>query len=114
MHFKSTEGFEIWVGKNNYQNDELTMKLAHMTDLWLHTKDIPGSHVIVKTNQREIPENTILQAAHIAAYYSKAKNSSNVPVDYTFRKFVKKPNGSKPGFVIYEKNKTIYVTPMNF
>lgn len=114
LHFKSTEGFEIWVGKNNYQNDELTMKLAHMTDLWLHTKDIPGSHVIVKTNQREIPENTILQAAHIAAYYSKAKNSSNVPVDYTFRKFVKKPNGSKPGFVIYEKNKTIYVTPDEF
>ena len=111
LRFMSTDGLEIWVGKNNYQNDELTMKIAHSNDLWFHTKNIPGSHVILKTHQKEISEIAILQAAHLAAYYSKARNSSNVPVDYTLCKFVKKPNGAKPGFVIYEKNKTMYVTP---
>lgn len=111
LRFLSSDGFEIWVGKNNYQNDELTMKTAHTTDLWFHTKDIPGSHVIIKTRQQEVPNKTVLEASHIAAYYSKARDSSNVPVDYTLCKYVKKPNGAKPGFVIYDHNKTVYVTP---
>ncbi|HOQ15901.1 MAG TPA: NFACT RNA binding domain-containing protein [Defluviitaleaceae bacterium] len=110
LHFKSAEGFDIYVGKNNRQNDELTLHSAP-TDLWLHTKDIPGSHVIIKTENKEVPEETLLLAAHLAAYYSKARNSSNVPVDYTLRKNVKKPRGAKPGMVIYENQKTLYITP---
>ena len=111
LHFISDDGFQIYVGKNNVQNDHLTLRTATNYDLWFHTKDIPGSHVIVITGRQEVPESTILQAAYLAAYYSKAKTSSNVPVDYTIRKNVKKPNGAKPGMVIYENNKTIYVTP---
>lgn len=111
LHYISDDGFDIYVGKNNTQNDHLTLRTANSHDLWFHTKDIPGSHVIVVTNSKDTPENTILQAAQLAAYYSKAKTSSNVPVDYTIRKNVKKPNGAKPGMVIYENNKTLYVTP---
>lgn len=111
LHFKSDEGFDIYIGKNNRQNDELTFRLAGPMDLWLHTKDIPGSHVIIKTENKEVPEATLLMAANLAAYHSKAKNSSNVAVDYTLRKNVKKPKGAKPGMVIYENQKTIYVTP---
>jgi len=87
------------------------MKFAKKDDLWFHTKDIPGSHVIVKNKGDVIPENTIMEAANIAALHSKGKMSSNVPVDYTEKKNVKKPNGAKPGMVIYESNSTIYVTP---
>ena len=110
-HYKSSDGFDIFVGKNNKQNDYLTLKLASKEDLWLHTKVIPGSHVIVKTEGAEVPEQTILEAAYLAAYYSKGKMSSNVPIDYTERKNVKKPSGAKPGMVIYETNSTVYVTP---
>lgn len=110
-HYKSSDGFDIFVGKNNKQNDYLTLKFASKDDLWLHTKVIPGSHVIVRTEGREVPEETILEAASLAAYYSKGKMSSNVPIDYTERKNVKKPNGAKPGMVIYESNNTVYVTP---
>lgn len=110
MHFVSSDGFDIFVGKNNIQNDYLTLKFAHKNDIWLHTKDIPGSHVIIK-NSKDVPENTLLEAANLAAYYSKGQNSSNVPVDYTQVKNVKKPNGAKPGMVIYLTNQTLYITP---
>jgi predicted ribosome quality control (RQC) complex YloA/Tae2 family protein len=110
LHFISSDGIDIYVGKNNIQNDNLTLKFADKNDTWLHTKNIPGSHVIIKSS-KEIPEKTLEEAAIIAAYYSKAKDSSKVPVDYTQVKNVKKPSGSKPGMVIYYTNKTIYVTP---
>lgn len=111
MHYVSSDGFNIYVGKNNTQNDELTMKTARSNDLWFHTKQIPGSHVVVFTEGRDVPQTTIEQAATLAAYYSKARQGSLVPVDYTQKRNIKKPNGAKPGFVIYTTNKTAYVTP---
>ena len=110
MHFISQDGFDIYVGKNNIQNDELTLKFARPRDIWMHTKNIPGSHVIIVANGQTIPDTTLNEGAMLSAFYSKAKNSSKVPVDYTEKKNVKKPNGSKPGFVIYETNKTAYIT----
>lgn len=110
--FISVDGYEILVGKNNKQNDELTLKKAYSTDIWFHTKNIPGSHTIVCTKGTgEAPDTTLLQAAQIAAFFSKAKNSSQVPVDYTIIKNVKKPNGAKPGMVIYDHYNTVYVMP---
>ncbi|MBB6631256.1 Rqc2 family fibronectin-binding protein [Clostridium algidicarnis] len=109
MHFISSEGLDIYVGKNNIQNDYLTLKFANKQDTWLHTKDIPGSHVIIKGTN--ISDTTLLEAATLAAYYSKSKDSSNVPVDYTLVKNVKKPSGAKPGMVIYYTNKTLYINP---
>lgn len=111
LHYVSSDGFDIYVGKNNTQNDELTLRFAKPLDMWFHTKDIAGSHVIVVSNGKEIPNQTLNEAANLAVFYSKASNSSLVPVDYTFKKFVKKPNGAKPGMVIYETNKTAYITP---
>lgn len=109
--FLSSDGYEILVGKSSLQNDQLTTKIASNKDIWLHTKDIPGSHVIIRT-KGEVPSETALyEAAMIAAYYSKAKDSSNVPVDYTHVKNVSKPSGAKPGMVIYVQQKTLYVTP---
>lgn len=106
------DGFTVLIGKNNKQNDEITTKLARRYDIWLHTKDIHGSHVILKVeNEQEVPKEIIEQVAQIAAYHSKAKLSSNVPVDYCYIKDVKKPSGSKPGMVIYKNNKTIFVNP---
>jgi len=110
MHFISSDGIDIFVGRNNIQNDFLTLKLANKNDMWLHTKDIPGSHVIIK-NFGDIPESTLLEAGNLSAYYSKSKDSSSVPVDYTQVKNVKKPSGAKPGMVIYSTNKTMYITP---
>lgn len=110
-HFISSDGLHIYVGKNNRQNDYLTLRFANKEDIWLHTKDIPGSHVIIRKGNTEVPQNTLYEAAILAAFYSKAKNSENVAVDYTKKKYVKKPNGAKPGMVIYEQNSTIYVTP---
>ncbi len=110
--FLSSDGFTIYVGKNNKQNDYLTLKMAINSDMWLHTKNIPGSHVIIRFDGEEIPESTIFEAAMLAAYYSKGKLSSKVPVDYTLKKNVKKPSGAKPGMVIYETNSTMYVTPL--
>ena len=108
----SVDGYEILIGRNNRQNDELTLKSAYSTDLWFHTKEIPGSHTIIRTRGTgEAPETTMMQAAKLAAYYSKARNSSKVPVDYTLIKNVKKPNGAKPGMVIYNRYNTVYVTP---
>ena len=111
LAFLSSDGFEIYVGKNNKQNDKLTLKIANKSDYWFHTKDIPGSHVIVKLDGKEISDTAIKEAALLAAYYSKGRMSSNVAIDYTERKNVKKPSGAKPGMVIYENNKTIYITP---
>lgn len=110
LHFISQDGFDIYVGKNNIQNDELTLKFARPRDIWMHTKNIPGSHVIIVANGQTIPDTTLNEGAMLSAFYSKAKNFSKVPVDYTEKKNVKKPNGSKPGFVIYETNKTAYIT----
>ena len=110
-HFISSDGFHIYVGKNNKQNDYLTLRFANKEDIWLHTKDIPGSHVIIRKENMEVPQNTLYEAAILSAFYSKSKNSENVAVDYTEKKHVKKPNGAKPGMVIYEQNSTIYVTP---
>jgi predicted ribosome quality control (RQC) complex YloA/Tae2 family protein len=110
MHFISSDGIDIYVGKNNIQNDYLTLKFAEKHDTWLHTKNIPGSHVII-SNFGPPPEKTLLEAALLAAYYSKAKDSTKVPVDYTEVRNVHKPNGARPGMVIYRTNKTIYVDP---
>lgn len=119
MTFTSPDGWEIIVGKNNKQNDYLTMKVAGGSDIWLHAKGIPGSHVIIKNRDRldlpEIPQRTLLMAAGLAAYYSKDRSAEHVLIDYTWRKYVKKPKGSKPGMVIYHGEKSIYVKPeINF
>lgn len=112
MHYISSDGFHIYVGKSNIQNDELTLKFAKPTDIWLHTKEIAGSHVIICTNGTgEAPETTLEEAGNLAVCYSKARQGSMVAVDYTLRKNVKKPNGAKPGMVIYLTNKTMYITP---
>ena len=106
------DGYQVFVGKNNRQNDYLTLKIARSNDVWLHTKNIPGSHVIiVKQGGQEIPDKVILKAAKLAATHSKAHNSAKVPVDYTQVKNVKKPSGAKPGMVIYDHYNTVYVTP---
>ena len=112
LHYTSSDGFDIYVGKNNTQNDNLTLRMANNNDIWMHTKDIPGSHVIVVTNGKDLPDATILEAANLAAFHSKAKNSTQVPVDYVAKRHVRKPNGAKPGFVIYDSHKTVYVTPI--
>ena len=109
--FQSTDGFAILVGRNNRQNDRLTLKTAAKTDVWLHTKDIHGSHVIIRAEGQPVSETAIRQAAALAAYHSKARESTNVPVDYTLVKNVSKPAGAKPGMVIYVRNKTVYVDP---
>ncbi len=109
--FRSSDGFDIYVGKNNKQNDFLTFKFAGQEDVWLHVKNIPGSHTIIKSKKREVPDATLVEAANIAAWHSKASRSSNVPVDYTLTKHVKKMSGAKPGMVIYENYKTLFVTP---
>ncbi len=112
IHYISSDGIDIFVGKNNIQNDYLSLKFANKNFMWLHTKNIPGSHVIICSNN--IPDNTLVEAATLAAHYSKAKDSSKVPVDYTLVKNLKKPNGSNPGMVIYHTNYTIYVEPSEF
>lgn len=109
--FETSDGFKVLVGRNNRQNDLLTMKTANKNDLWFHTKDIPGSHTVIVADGREITEQAILEAARIAAYFSKAKDSSRVPVDYTLIRRVSKPQGAKPGKVIYTEQKTVFVTP---
>jgi predicted ribosome quality control (RQC) complex YloA/Tae2 family protein len=107
--YVSSDGRSILVGKNNRQNDYLTMRVADPEDTWLHTKDIPGSHVVIKDPSPS--EETLKEAAELAAFFSKSRFSSGVPVDYTQIKHVRKPNGAKPGFVIYDHQKTLYVTP---
>ena len=109
--YVSEEGYRILVGKNNTQNDYITTRLASKGDMWFHVKNIPGSHVVVFCGGEDLSDNTLLFAAKLAAENSNAANSSNVPVDYTPVKFVKKPAGAKPGMVIYTTNQTVYVTP---
>lgn len=105
FHYLSSDGFHMYVGKNNFQNDELTFKLATGNDWWFHAKQIPGSHVVVKTgNAQELPDRTFEEAARLAAYYSKGRGQEKVEIDYVQKKHVKKPNGAKPGFVVYYTN----------
>lgn len=111
MEYESTEGFKIFVGRNNVMNDKLTLKTAKNYDLWFHVKDTAGSHVLVQNDGREFTDKVIREAALLASYNSKAGHSSNVPVDYTIIKNVKKPAGAKPGMVIYDDYKTEFVTP---
>lgn len=111
LSLRSSDGFELFVGKNNKQNDYLTLRLAREEDIWLHTKDIPGAHVVIRTEGREVPPTTLEEAAGLAAYFSKARGSKTVPVDYTLKKYVHKPRGAKPGLVIYEKQRTIMAAP---
>ena len=123
---RDIDGYTVYIGKNNKQNDYLTCRLAQNSDIWFHTKNIHGSHVVLKTDSLHsssenssasctfnIPDSVLYKCASIAAYYSKARMSQNVPVDYTLIKYVKKPNGAKPGMVIYTNNKTIYANPQN-
>ncbi|MBQ7990607.1 MAG: NFACT family protein [Oscillospiraceae bacterium] len=108
--YTSPDGFTVCVGRNNRQNDELT-KNADRNDMWLHTKDIPGSHVIIRADGRDISDEAVLYASQLAAYHSSARNSDRVPVDHTLVRYVKKPNGAKPGMVIFTNNKTLIVKP---
>lgn len=110
-HYRSDDGFDLYVGRNNRQNDRLTLKTAAKSDFWLHTRNIPGAHVIVSAKGRPVPDTTLTQAAALAALHSKAKDSRLVPVDYTQVRNVKKPAGAKPGMVIYENFKTAFVNP---
>ena len=115
LRYTLSDGTAVLVGRNNIENDWLTMKFASKTDVWMHTKDIPGSHVIVRLedgrNVNDLTAELVYEAASIAAYHSKASGSDNVPVDYVPVRYVKKPNGSKPGMVIFTHNQTVYVTP---
>ncbi|AOM83246.1 Rqc2 family fibronectin-binding protein [Salisediminibacterium beveridgei] len=107
--FISSENIEIYVGKNNTQNEYVTMRMARQNDTWLHTKDIPGSHVVIRSEN--FGEVTLHEAANLAAYFSKSRMSAQVPVDYTLIRHVRKPNGAKPGYVIYDQQTTLFVTP---
>ncbi len=109
FHYISQDGYHIYVGKNNIQNEELTFKFALGNDMWFHAKGIPGSHVIVKTNGDKLPDKTYEEAARLAAYYSKARGNEKVEIDYTERKNVKKPGGGKPGFVVYYTNYSMMI-----
>lgn len=109
MHYISSDGYHMYVGKNNLQNDELTFSLAVGNDWWFHAKGAPGSHVIVKTNGDELPDRTFEEAGRLAAYYSKNRGSDKVEIDYVEKKHVKKPNGAKPGFVVYYTNYSLVI-----
>ena len=109
FHYVSQDGFHIYVGKNNIQNEELTFKFATGNDWWFHAKGMPGSHVIVKTDGKELPDATFEDAARLAAYYSKGRGQEKVEIDYIQKKHVKKPNGGKPGFVVYYTNYSMMI-----
>jgi len=109
--FTSSDGFTILVGKNNKQNDYLLTRLARGEDLWLHAQGVPGSHVIVRAQGRQVPETTLLEAASLAAYYSRSRQSPKVAVDYTSVKNVRKPRGARPGYVTYTGQRTLLVKP---
>ncbi|MBR4719830.1 MAG: NFACT family protein [Lachnospiraceae bacterium] len=111
FHYISSDGFHIYVGKNNYQNDYLTFKLATGSDWWFHAKKIPGSHVLVKTDGRKLTDRTFEEAGALAAYYSKGREQDKVEIDYVQKKEVKKPAGSKPGFVVYYTNYSLVARP---
>ena len=109
LHYLSSDGFHMYVGKNNFQNDELTFSFATGNDWWFHAKDAPGSHVIVKTNGEELPDRTFEEAGRLAAHYSKARGGEKVEIDYVEKKHVKKPKGAKPGFVVYYTNYSLII-----
>ena len=110
-HYRSTDGFDIYVGKNNFQNDELTFKFAEGNDWWFHAKGMPGSHVLVKTKTGEMPDRTFEEAGRLAAFYSKGRGNEKVEIDYLQKKNVKKPNKAKPGFVVYYTNYSLTIQP---
>ena len=109
LHYVSSDGYHMYVGKNNLQNDELTFSFATGNDWWFHAKGAPGSHVIVKSNGEELPDRTFEEAGRLAAYYSKNRGSDKVEIDYVEKKHVKKPNGAKPGFVVYYTNYSLMI-----
>jgi predicted ribosome quality control (RQC) complex YloA/Tae2 family protein len=111
MEFRSSDGFQILVGRNNRQNDLLTAKLAYKTDLWLHVQKAHGAHVIIACAGAQVPDRTITEAAELAAWYSQARQGRNVPVDLCPVRQVKKPAGAKPGMVVYENYRTVFVNP---
>ncbi|SFH51381.1 Predicted component of the ribosome quality control (RQC) complex, YloA/Tae2 family, contains fibronectin-binding (FbpA) and DUF814 domains [Tindallia magadiensis] len=111
LHFQTEEGRDLYVGKNNYQNEKVTFSIAGKNDLWFHVKDFPGSHVILKSGQNELPNEVLEIAAMLAAYYSKGRMGQNVAVDYTKCRHVRKQRGAQPGMVIYDHHQTLYVTP---
>lgn len=111
LHFVSTDGYDIYVGRNNKQNDQLTLKFAEKSDIWLHTQLVHGAHVIIAANGETPPDKTIEEAAMLAAYYSKGRDSAQVKVDYCLAKYVKKPAGARPGMVIYTNYQTAFLTP---
>lgn len=111
FHYRSSDGYDIFVGKNNYQNDELTFKVATGNDWWFHAKGMPGSHVIVKANNEELPDKTFEEAGMLAAYYSNGRNAEKVEIDYLQKKNIKKPNGAAPGFVVYYTNYSLTIAP---
>lgn len=111
FHYISSDGYDIFVGKNNFQNEELTFKIATGNDWWFHAKGVPGSHVIVKSNNEELPDRVFEEAARLAAYYSQNKTADKVEIDYIQKKHVKKVNGAKPGFVIYHTNYSMVAVP---
>ena len=109
FHYLSSDGYHIYVGKNNLQNEELTFHFASGNDWWFHAQGIPGSHVIVKTNGEELPDRTFEEAGKLAAYYSKNRGSEKIEIDYIEKKHVKKPKGGKPGFVVYYTNYSLMI-----
>ena len=111
LHYISSDGYHIYIGKNNYQNDELTFKFATGNDWWFHAKKMAGSHVIVKSNNEELPDRTFEEAGRLAAYYSSGRTAPKVEIDYIQKKHVKKPNGAKPGFVVYYTNYSLMIEP---
>jgi len=111
FHYRSSDGYDMFVGKNNYQNDELTFKVATGNDWWFHAKGMPGSHVIVKANNEELPDRTFEEAGMLAAYYSGGRDAEKVEIDYLQKKNIKKPNGAAPGFVVYYTNYSLTIAP---
>jgi len=109
FHYISNDGYHIYVGKNNFQNEELTFKFATSNDWWFHAKGVPGSHVIVKSEGEEMPDRTFEEAGKLAAYYSKLRGQEKVEIDYIQKKHVKKPTGGKPGFVVYYTNYSLMI-----
>ena len=111
FHYRSSDGYDIYVGKNNYQNEELTFKFATGNDWWFHAKGMPGSHVIVKSGNDELPDRVFEEAGKLAGYYSKGRDNDKIEIDYLQKKNVKKPNGSAPGFVVYYTNYSLTIHP---
>ena len=111
FHYRSTDGYDIYVGKNNYQNDELSFKVATGNDWWFHAKGMPGSHVIVKSNNEELPDRVFEEAGRLAGYYSKGRDSEKIEIDYLQKKNLKKPSGAAPGFVVYYTNYSLVIEP---